>query len=71
MSHYRDVEPREACEVLVDGEWLPGELRAWRRRDEVWEGFVTWTHREDGMPANRVGWFPADRLRAAQDEEKK
>jgi len=65
MSDYRDVDPREGCQVLVDGEWHPGELRAWRRNAEgAWEGCVTWSSREDGYPANRLGWFPADQLQA-------
>ena len=61
---YRDVDPREDCEVLVDDAWWPGELRAWRRNAEgTWEGCVTWTRPENGMAANRLDWFPADRLR--------
>ena len=38
---YREFDPLERPEigVLVDGEWHPGELRAWARRPSGW-----WAH---------------------------
>ena len=48
-------------QVLTDdGRWYLGELRAYRRVDGVWSGFVHWTA---GVGMTYVGWFSQDRLR--------
>ena len=66
---YRDVDPREDCEVLVDDAWWPGELRAWRRNAEgTWEGCVTYTSRDAiGLPENRIAWLAESDLRLPEN----
>jgi len=69
MSDYRDVNPREACEALVGDTWWPGELRAWRKAEDGWEGCVTYTTRDArGLPENRLAWLPATSLRTGETE---
>ena len=67
---YRDVDPRQDVEALVDGTWWPAELRAWRKTDDVWEGFVTYTTRDSlGLPENRLAWVAETNLRPAQGQD--
>jgi hypothetical protein len=47
-------------DVLIDGEWHFGVLRAWRREGETWLGNVVWNK---GPGDNRIDWVPAERLR--------
>lgn len=64
---YRTVEPRVLIEAFVDETWWPAELRAWRRNEVGWEGFVTYTTRDpQGMPENRPAWIAAQSLRPFQ-----
>ena len=49
-----DVNPAKLVEVVVDGTWYPGELRAWQRLDGRWRGDVTYTI-DVGM--RKLGWF--------------
>ena len=51
----------KACEVLVDGQWVSGDLRYWRQRDGRWEGYVHYT---TAIGAVYVKWVGAERLRA-------
>lgn len=58
---------RPDVEVLVDGTWWPGELRAWERRDDGWWGNVQWRTkpgetRIDTLPEHRIrpDTWPAD-----------
>jgi hypothetical protein len=48
-----------AVEVEVDGEWLPGDLRAWQRRDGRWWSHVVY-RTADGL---RHGTFLAELVR--------
>jgi len=51
-----------AVEVLVDGQWLDGELRVWtQHRDGTWWANVSW--RPTGEYSRRLGNFPADHIR--------
>ena len=53
---------RPQCEALVDGRWVPAEVRMWVKHDDG-----NWTADVGYSPAaaeNRIGTFPADRLRA-------
>lgn len=55
------TEARPDCEVLVDGTWCPGELRAWFPSEDG-----TWRANRSGSegPAGRyVDTVPADRVR--------
>jgi len=58
---YRPADRPEA-EVLVDGTWWPAEIRMWvQHHDGTWTADVGYAT----APAeNRIGTFPADRLRA-------
>ncbi|HXH77339.1 hypothetical protein [Nocardioides sp.] len=38
-------DERPDVEVLVNGVWHPGELRAWQRRDDGWWANVQWRPR--------------------------
>lgn len=52
---------RPDVEVLVDDEWVRGELRMWLQHpDGSWWGDVQW-RRDPG--ATYLGSFPADQLR--------
>jgi len=46
-------------EVLVDGSWWPGHVRAQEKRDGQW--FITVQYRRDG--ANYLDGFPVERVR--------
>ncbi len=52
------------CEVLVDGQWLPGVLLGWTRRDArgQWIGLVTYAVMGDG---NYMQARPASEIREA------
>lgn len=53
---------RPDVEVLVDGEWRPGELRAWYPVGETdWEGLVDW--QPSGSLSRRPDRFPAGQIR--------
>lgn len=53
---------RPDVEVLVDGEWLPGEARMrWQDDQGGWWYQVQW--RPPGTHTRRLDNFPADRLR--------
>lgn len=47
-------------EVLVDGQWWPGTLRAWRRTETGWVALVEWNH---GPGLNYLASFPEGRIR--------
>ena len=58
---YRPAD-RPLAEALVDGRWVPAEIRMWVQHDDG-----TWTADVGYSPApaeTRLGTFPADRLRA-------
>jgi len=55
-----DVSPAKLVEVLVDGTWYPGELRAWQKLEGRWRGDVVYTV---GVGMRKLGWFLEDRLR--------
>ena len=59
MTTY-DVVPPRLAQVLFEGEWRDAYLRAWRRVDGRWRGFVTYSV---GVGMNRLGWFDEDQLR--------
>ncbi len=52
---------RPECEALVDGHWVPAEVRMWVQHDDgTWTADVGYSI----APAeNRIGTFPADLLR--------
>ena len=58
---------RPECEALVDGRWVPAEIRMWVQHDDG-----TWTT-DVGYPTapseNRIGTFPTDRLRGLDEPE--
>lgn len=35
--------PRRPCQVLVDGEWIAGELLSWRKDEDGWKAGVRYT----------------------------
>lgn len=47
-------------QVEVDGQWWPGDLRMWSRREDGWWGQVSWT-RAPGETL--IDHFPAGRIR--------
>lgn len=53
---------RPDVEVMVDGNWHPGELRMWQPTPDGWAGQVQW-RREVGMTF--LDSFPAARIREA------
>jgi hypothetical protein len=55
-----DVRPIKLVEVLVDGTWFPGKLRAWQKHDGRWRGDVIYTI---GVGMRKLGWFDQDRVR--------
>lgn len=66
------LDPPKPCEVLVAGEWWPGEVRYWNRTPDGWEGFCqvhVWEVRDvprlgpRRVPLSYIQWVPADRLR--------
>ena len=64
MPHHIVYKPAERpeCEALVDGRWVPAEIRMWVQHDDG-----TWTADVGYAPApseNRIGTFPAGKLRA-------
>ncbi|MET1060843.1 MAG: hypothetical protein ABWX84_14680 [Nocardioides sp.] len=64
MPHHIVYKPadRPEREALVDGRWVPAEIRMWTQHDdETWSADVGYSM----APAeNRIGTFTADRLRA-------
>lgn len=65
MPEPRVYEPadRPDVEVLIDGTWYPGELRAWYPQpDGTWHGDVMWSA---GPAQNRLDTVPAERIRPA------
>ena len=58
---YRPDE-RPDVEVLVDGTWCPGELRAWTQHDDA-----TWTaevrYQPVGSNSRTIGTFTAEEIR--------
>lgn len=57
---YRRLVDPISVEVYTASAWHPGELRAWRRAEGVWRGFVGYNI---GPGMNHVGWFDSDQLR--------
>ncbi len=52
-------------EVLVDGDWYPGDLRAWRQHDDgTWTAQVTWSR---AAGEKRIDAFPADHVRPVDE----
>ena len=53
---------RPDVEVLIDGEWLPGELRMWTQgADGAWTANVQW--QPTGVATRRIDTFPLDQVR--------
>jgi hypothetical protein len=58
---YKPAE-RPECEALVDGRWVPAEIRMWvQHNDGTWTADVGYA---TAPTENRIGTFPADRLRS-------
>lgn len=58
---------RPDVEVLVDGDWLPGELRMWMPEGEdAWSAQVQW--RPPGTNSRRIDTFEAARVRAVDED---
>jgi hypothetical protein len=69
------------CEVLVDGEWIPGTLLSWRNDPDGWKAGVRYTLMaapsslngavtstvDTPMPFTWERTFPADQVRAVPD----
>lgn len=49
-------------EVLVDGAWYPGELRAWTSTPDGWVAQVQWRR---AVAENRLSNFHEDQVRPA------
>ena len=62
--HVYRASERPDVEVLVDGYWYPGELRAWFPTADGWEGNVQYalTVSEDCL-----GTFPSDHIREGRN----
>jgi hypothetical protein len=62
---YKPAE-RPECEALVDGRWVPAEVRMWVKHDDrAWTADVGYAT----APAqNRIGTFAANQLRAVDNE---
>ena len=62
MPEPRDFTPadRPDVEILVDGVWYAGELRAWLPRDDGWHGNVEYS---TGVGENRLDTVPEYRIR--------
>jgi hypothetical protein len=57
---------RPMAEVLVDGQWRPAEVRMWTQGDDGrWAANVCWS---SGPYENRLDNFPAEQLRAVDDD---
>lgn len=76
-STLRHVEERQArifapadrpdVQVLVEGDWRPGELRAWYPAGETaWEALVDW--QPVGSTSRRPDRFPQDRVRSDETD---
>lgn len=61
-TDYTDLRPDGVRDVWVfahDG-WHLGELAAYRRRADAWEGHVRWS---EGVAQQHIDWLPQDRIR--------
>jgi hypothetical protein len=58
-----DVTPPRLVEVCVAGSWHSGELRAWRRSEGRWRGFVCYVV---GVGARHLAWVDQDQLRPVE-----
>lgn len=58
-------DERPLCEVLIDGVWRSGEVRAWRHGDDGWIADVGYSL---GPAQNYLATFPADQLRPVDDQ---
>lgn len=61
--NYQDIPwaERPDVEVLVDGVWCPGEIRARRRLDgDIWQAYVHYSVDRDGYRHTLVAWLPYD-----------
>jgi len=57
-----DRTSRPGVDVLIDGQWLDGELVMWtQHEDGAWWGKISW--RPTGECTRRLGNFPADHIR--------
>ena len=58
----RDFSPVDGpdVEVLVDGTWYPGQLRAWLPRDNGWYGNVEYS---TDVGENRLNTVPEHQIR--------
>lgn len=61
-TDYTDLRPDVVREVWVyaHGGWHLGELRAFRKRGDAWEGNVEWT---EGIGERYADWLPQDRIK--------
>jgi hypothetical protein len=61
---YEDLRPDRVreVEVLVDGEWLTGDLEAVDKQDGAWRGWVRYS--AGPGQGNYVDWFPEPGIRA-------
>jgi hypothetical protein len=60
----RVVDPPKTVLVRRDGRWLDGDLRAWRRDDDGWLGFVLYA---ESAGIRYLEWVDAGRVRQACD----
>jgi hypothetical protein len=62
-------DDRPECEALVEGRWVPAEIRMW-----VQDAAGTWTA-DVGYSAdpseNRIGTFPTNKLRASHSRARR
>lgn len=61
---YREFAPAHWPDVLVlvDEQWCAGELRAWIRDGDGWDGYVQY---RTAPGQNYLARFPAERIREA------
>lgn len=60
----RDTDSERMVYVFAHGDWHLGELRAYRKRGDAWEGNVVWS---EGIGSSYVDWVPQQRIRPASD----
>jgi hypothetical protein len=58
----RPVDPPRSVAVRRDNQWHHGWLKAWRRDDDHWRAFVSYTV---GVGQTHLEWVDAERVRAA------
>jgi hypothetical protein len=76
-----DPTDRTACWVFVGGEWWPGVVGTWERREYRSAAAFAWVTVTEVLQVPRVGvveapsryvqWFPADRLIPRANDERR